>query len=195
MREAPLRRLDALVDEVAKWIAPLMDVPFAFFGHSMGALLAFELAHRLESRHEPGPLHLFVSGHAAPDAERTSAPLHELPEPEFLERIRDLQGTPDELLANHEFREMLIPILRADFQVCETYEYCPRQTLACGISTLGGLSDPYVTRGDLEAWQRQTSGSFSVRLFPGDHFFLNSATQSVLQAIAQDLVQVLGTRG
>jgi medium-chain acyl-[acyl-carrier-protein] hydrolase len=194
LREAPARRLADLVDDIAAGFQD-SEAPFAFFGHSMGALLAFELARRLESEAQSGPVHLFVSGHSAPDVERTADPIHQLPGPEFMERIRDLQGTPEELLANHEFRDMLLPILRADFQVCETYEYSPRKPLACGISVLGGLGDPYVGLEDLEAWRRQTSGPFSVRMFPGNHFFLNSAMPSLFQAIARDLVQVLGTRG
>ena len=195
MREAPLCSLNALVDDVASRIAPLAEGLFAFFGHSMGALLSYELARRLQAQNGSFPMHLFVSGHLPPDSERSTEPIHGLPEPEFLDQIRALQGTPEELLDHDDFRDLLLPILRADFEVCETYDFMPNEPLQCGITAFGGLDDSYVKRADLEFWRSHTTGPFSIRMFPGNHFFLNTARPTVLQAIAQELFRVLPGRG
>lgn len=184
-------RLNPLVERVAEGLAPAFDRPFAFFGHSMGALVAFELARRLRRDGKPQPVHLFVSGHGAARLPDRNPPLHPLPEGEFVARVRELNGTPDQVLEHPELRQIVVPILRADFAVCETYEYHADTPLACGITALGGLGDPYVTRADLDGWREETSGPFSVRVFPGDHFYLNTARHFLLQVLARELEQII----
>lgn len=190
LREPLATRLEAQVQAVAAGLAPAFDRPFAFFGHSMGALLSFELARHLRRTGRPGPVHLFVSGHGAPHLPDRNPPMHQLPEDEFVAKLRELNGTPEEVLRHSELLQLLTPILRADFAVCETYVYRPEPPLACPISAYGGLADAYVSREELEAWQEQTASRFSLRVFAGDHFYLNNPANRthLLMALARDLM-------
>jgi medium-chain acyl-[acyl-carrier-protein] hydrolase len=182
------------VAAAAARLAPLLNKPFAFFGHSMGALISYELARHLRRTGAPLPAHLFVSGHGAPHLPDRNPPLHALPQAQFVEKLRELNGTPEEVLRHPELLELLIPILRADFAVCETYVHAPEPPLDCPISAFSGLGDEYVNREELEGWREQTTGRFSVRLFPGDHFYLNTARPYLLQALARELEQTLAGR-
>jgi medium-chain acyl-[acyl-carrier-protein] hydrolase len=194
MSEPLATRLAPQVDALAAGLAPYLDKPFAFFGHSMGALIGFELARRLRRAAAPLPVHLFVSGHQAPHLPDRNPPLHALPEAAFLDKLRELNGTPEEVLRHPELRELLIPILRADFAVCETYVYAAEPPLECPVSAFSGLGDDYVNREELEAWREQTTARFSLRMFPGDHFYLNTARPYLLQALARELEQTLAGR-
>jgi medium-chain acyl-[acyl-carrier-protein] hydrolase len=172
-----------------------MDRPFALFGHSLGAVLAFELARYLSSAGGPSPSHLIVSGHAAPQIPDERPPIYDLPDGGFIEKLREFGGTPEEVLGHRELMELLLPMLRADFQASETYVYRPGRKLACPVTALGGLRDNYVSRADLEAWAEQTSGEFSVGLFPGDHFYLNADEDQLLEVVAARLGRHLRGNG
>jgi len=179
--------LESLVPVAAQALLPAFDKPFAFFGHSMGALLSFELARYLRRIHHRQPFHLFVSAHRAPHLPDHHDPIYSLPELQFIEKLREMNGTPPEVLDNAEFRELLMPILRADFAISETYLYRPDQPLDCAITALGGLQDKHTSRESLDAWREQTTGRFIVRMFPGGHFFLNTAQALIWRAVAQDI--------
>jgi medium-chain acyl-[acyl-carrier-protein] hydrolase len=172
-------------------LRPYLDLPYAFFGHSMGALISFELARQLRRHHQVTPTHIFVSGRQAPQLPDTTPAIHHLPAPEFVARLRRLNGTPDEVLHNAELMGLILPTLRADFAVCETYVYTPDAPFDCSISAFGGLQDDDVDRDALAAWQAQTRRSFTLRLFPGNHFFLLNSRALLLQALYQDLTQLL----
>lgn len=187
VKEEPLTQLPALVHEMAPALLPHLDRPFALFGHSMGALLGFELTRHLREK-DIRPVHLFASAHRAPHLPDREPPVHKLPEPEFLEELRRLNGTPEEVLQDDELREIVVPVLRADFEVCETYTYQASEPLDCPITALGGLADDSVNRAELEAWGQHTRSSFSARMFPGDHFYLNSARPFLLQIVARELL-------
>ncbi len=191
LTEPPFTRLTPLVRAAAEALRPYMDRPFAFFGHSLGALVSFELARYLRRQGGPFPLHLFVSGHQAPQLPRRDPPIYNLPEPAFVEKLRQMNGMPEEVLQHDELRELLLPILRADFEVYDTYVYEPDVPLECPISAYGGLRDRYVSREDLEAWREQTSGAFTVRMFPGDHFYLNTDRPLLLRVLAQELMKLM----
>lgn len=188
LREPLATRLEAQVQAVAAGLAPAFDRPFAFFGHSMGALLSFELARHLRRTGQPGPVHLFVSGHGAPHLPDRNPPMHQLPDDEFVAKLRELNGTPEEVLRHNELLQLLTPILRADFAVCETYVYRPEPPLPCPISAYGGLGDAYVSQEEMDAWRQQTTSRFSLRMFPGDHFYLNEHRMHLLTALARDLM-------
>jgi medium-chain acyl-[acyl-carrier-protein] hydrolase len=192
LRDAAFTQMQALVQTLDELLRPHLDRPFAFFGHSMGALIAFELARRLE-QNPPGLVHLFVSGYAAPQILRRNPPIHQLPEAQFVAELRGFGGTPEAVLQHPELMALLLPTLRADFSVVERYVYSPGAPLACPISAFGGLQDSGVSRDDLTAWCAQTHGPCAVRMFPGNHFFLHSAQDLVLQTMARDLAQVLGS--
>jgi surfactin synthase thioesterase subunit len=193
MREAPIVRSGPLTQAIADALQPYMNLPFVFFGHSMGAALGFELARELRRRGQPLPLHLFVSGRRAPQVPAREEPIWDLPEPEFLVKLRELNGTPEEVLQHEELMKLLIPILRADFQVNETYEFTPGEPFDFGISAFGGLGDEDVTRDDVAAWQEHTRGRFRMRMLPGDHFFIHGSKDMVLEAVARDLAEIAAT--
>ncbi|HWQ32049.1 MAG TPA: thioesterase domain-containing protein [Blastocatellia bacterium] len=187
LNETAFTSLEALAAAAGAALRPWLDRPFAFFGHSMGALVSFEIARWLRRLHGLSPAHLLVSGHTAPHLPRDYEPIHALPEPEFVAELRRLNGTPEAVLSHEELRALILPVLRADFSVCETYVYPADEPLACPISVFGGLQDTDVSREKLEAWREQTTGSFSLRMFPGDHFYLLAAQHHLLRAIALEL--------
>lgn len=191
LQEAPFNRLPLAVQALSDAILPYLDKPFAFFGHSMGALIAFELARHLRRQQSATPVHLFVSGCSAPQLDTSETPIHQLPHDAFIEELRRLSGTPDEVLQNNEILELLLPALRADFAVCEEYLYVPDGPLDCPISASGGQNDPEVTEEALGAWREQTRGAFDLQLFAGNHFFLHSARGRLLEFIRTLLVGLL----
>lgn len=192
LREPLFERLPPLVEAIAKNLEGHLDRPFAFFGHSMGALLSFEVARYFRRHNIQRPVHLFVSGRGAPQTPSDEPPMHNLPEPEFISELRRLNGTPVEVLEHEELMELMLPILRADFTVCETYLYEPESPLNCPITAFGGLEDESVGADRLNAWREQTTSTFSAHTFPGDHFFLHTAQQLLLQTLSQGLNQPLG---
>jgi medium-chain acyl-[acyl-carrier-protein] hydrolase len=191
LSEPPCTRLSRLVDVLADVLLPQLGTSFALFGHSMGALIGFELARELWRRRGVEPVHLFVSSHRAPQLAPRESPIHQLPADAFIARLRRLNGTPPEVLGNAELMELALPILRADFELCETYVFRATEPLRCPISAFGGLSDADVSRDELVAWQSQTEGPFSVRMFTGDHFFLSDSCPPLLRAMSQDLARGL----
>jgi medium-chain acyl-[acyl-carrier-protein] hydrolase len=153
----------------------------------MGAVIAFELARQLLREGRPMPFHLSVSGRSAPQFGDGGKRLYALPDAELIEELRGLNGTPPELLDHPEVMELMLPLLRADFAVCQKYAHAPGPILPTPITAFGGLQDAGVSRPRLEGWREQTSGAFKVRLLPGDHFFLNTARPALLRALAQEL--------
>ncbi|GAX38382.1 thioesterase II family protein [Nodularia sp. NIES-3585] len=184
---APFSRLEPLIKGLAPALLPNLKKPFAFFGHSMGALVSFELIRLLRREYGISPVHLFISGRRAPQIPDLDPPIHALPEAEFIEELGRLNGTPKAVLENAELMELLIPMLRADFAVLETYVYTPEPTLNIPITTFGGLQDSKVSVDQLQGWQEQTHSTFCQQMFPGDHFFLHSAQSSLLQSLSQKL--------
>jgi medium-chain acyl-[acyl-carrier-protein] hydrolase len=187
LREKPFDRLTPLVSALATELLPYLDKPFAFFGHSMGALISFELARLLRREFGKGPEQLFVSGHRGPRIINGGPRIYDMPREEFIEQLRRLNGTPKEVLEHPELIDLMTPILRADFAITETYEYLNEAPLDCHLTAFGGLGDIEVTRKHLEAWRAETRASFSLRMFPGDHFFLNTAQPALLVVLSQEL--------
>lgn len=186
LMEPPFTALSPLVQALAQALVPMLDKPFAFFGHSLGALVSFELARELR-RHGFQPAHLFVSAGRAPHIPHQGMSTHDLPEGKFLEELRRLNGTPEEVLKHRELMQIMLPLLRADFSVYETYKYSNEAALNCPISSFGGSRDRRVNQGDLEAWRDQTCDSFSLQMFPGDHFFLHTSQPLLLRVLSEEL--------
>ena len=183
-------RVQPLIQALTDSLWPLPDVPFALFGHSMGALLAFEFARELRRRGRE-PIHLIVSGLPAPQMPSPSARLHDLPTDDFLTALSALNGIPEQLIAEPEFLKVMLPTLRDDIELVETYQYSPEPPLACRISAYTGRNDPRSPAADLIFWRAQTSAEFSCRIFPGDHFFIDTARRAVLSAVSVDLLGTL----
>jgi medium-chain acyl-[acyl-carrier-protein] hydrolase len=186
--ETPFVRMNSLVRSVCDALEPFLGLPFALFGHSLGALTAFEVARELRRRSLASPARLFASAHRAPQIPRTLAPIHHLPEPAFIEGlIQRYDAIPAVVLTDKQLMDMFLPALRADLEILETYVYQPDPPLTCPISAFGGVLDSTVAKGQLEAWQQQTDSSFRLQMFPGKHFFLKEARPEVLQVICSDL--------
>ena len=185
--ERPFTDLSSLIEVLAQALSSLLDKPFAIFGHSLGALVGFELARQLRRQYGVSPARLFVSAGCAPQIPRRNSPIHTLPAKEFLAELRRLNGMPKEVLEHEELMDIVIPLLRADFALYETYVYSAEPPLNCPISAFGGFQDSKVTRSDLEAWRDQTTGAFSMRMLPGDHFFLNTTQPLLIQMLSHEL--------
>jgi medium-chain acyl-[acyl-carrier-protein] hydrolase len=193
LREVPIKRMPALAEATLQGLLPYLDKPFAFFGHSMGALLGFELAQLLRKRYGKQPVHLFVSGRCAPQIEVSHPETYHLPREEFLDELRRLNGTPKEVLDHPDLMELMLPLLRADFEVCQSYRSSGGPPLSCPVSAFGGDQDQDIPYEHFDAWRLETESNFTLRMFAGDHFFLHSLEPELLQTLNRDLDQVLKT--
>lgn len=168
------------------------DQPFVFLGHSMGALLAFELARSLRSHQLPMPALLIVSGHRAPHLLSTDEPIHQLPERQFLQKLAEFEGTPAAILAMPEFREVWLPVIRADFELCEGYQYASQPPLNLPIVALYGKDDPQIEATEMEAWSQHSHCPFVSYPLPGEHFYLHTHRNefiSLLQSILDSVIR------
>ncbi len=191
MRETLYTNIKPLVKDLAEALIPYHDKPYVFFGHSMGALIAFEITRLFRNKNLPGPVHLFVSGHVAPQFGCTHDPIYDLPEQQFIEELRKLDGTPEAVLNNSELMQLIMPMLRADFEMNETYSYEPGSQLKCPISVYGGVHDKDVTQEKLAAWRELTSADSSIQMFAGGHFFLQTEQPVVLQSLSHELKKIV----
>ena len=193
LRETPFARLSSLIDVLADVLYPYLDFPFAFFGHSLGSLISFELTRRLRRQKAPCPLQLFISGCRAPQIPNPDPPIHQLPHAEFIEELLRFNGTPKAVVDNPELMELLLPLLRSDLRLYETYVYDHEAPLDCPISAFAGFEDEEVSREELAAWCGQTRSRFSMQMFPGNHFFLNgNQSNDLLEIISKDISKIAG---
>jgi medium-chain acyl-[acyl-carrier-protein] hydrolase len=184
--------MEDLVDRIHAAILPLLDRPFAFFGHSMGGLVAFELARSLRLTRDPLPSRLFISGTRAPTMPDSDPPLGPLSDSEFLVEIRRrYEAMPKDVLESAELLELLLPGLRADFELLESHRHRIEPPLDVPITALGGLEDHRVGEVALAAWAEQTRGEFEMCLFPGAHFFIQSGETQVLRYLGARLERLL----
>lgn len=191
--EPCIDRLDQMVDACVKAIIPVLDKPYVLFGHSMGARIAYEIAKRLP-HYDSEPLALIVSGARAPHIPSTN-PVYHLADELLIEEIRKKNGTPDEILRDRELMQLLLPRLRADYMLADT---APLESgdikLNHDIVALGGLSDPDVETEKLSGWAGYTAKDFTMHMFEGDHFFIQSSQRLVLPIIDFNLASAIGTR-
>lgn len=183
---------EALIEGIALAMADHLDKPYSIFGHSMGALLALDLALRLRERGQPEPVYLFVSGRNATHVPMKHGSIHKLTDDEFLDALAvRYGGLPQEILETPELLELYLPILRADLTLLETHIYTQRAPLSCPIAALAGKDDGNVSPEGLTAWGEHTTGRFENRWFEGDHFYLNGASRPLLlEFITEQLTDV-----
>jgi medium-chain acyl-[acyl-carrier-protein] hydrolase len=172
--------------ETRQFETPCLDVPFVLFGHSMGGALVFEIASRL--RDQAGLQRVFVSARRAPHLSDPLPPVCHLSDPEFVTAIqRRYAGIPQEVLDSPDLLELLLPRLRADFELLETYRSDSPRPLPCPLSVFGGVADTTVKRAELEAWEAYSGGQFRLRMFDGGHLFLQAQRDALVAAVAEDL--------
>jgi medium-chain acyl-[acyl-carrier-protein] hydrolase len=185
--ESNVRRMEPLLDLLTEAFKQHIERPFAFFGHSLGALVAFELTRRLRREHLALPQQLFLSGRRGPQLPHKEI-LHTLPDASFIATLNARYGgIPDVVLREPELLAIFLPALRADFEVFETWPYTPDLPLEMPITVLGGLSDAVTPRAELELWKEQTVGSFSSHLFAGGHFFFQSTQVELFKRLREAL--------
>jgi len=184
-------QMQSLVAELVNAIRTEIHGRFAFFGHSMGALVSFELVRELRRRNYSTPLHLFLSACRAPTVMKAVPPTFNLPTQEFLAELQKLKGTPQEFFQCPEIQNSLLPLLRADFEVTDTYNYIAESPLSCPITVYGGEHDNLAPVKNLAPWEFQTSAQYQIRLFSGDHFFIQSHKSEFLRTLRHDLLQTL----
>lgn len=188
-RVPPFSRIAPLVRALADALEPELARPYALYGHSMGARIAFELAREQRRRGRPEPALLAVSGRRAPHLPDRD-PLHALPEDQLIARLRRLGGTPEAILREPELMALFLPILRADLAVNEADDLPSEAPLACPIAAFGGTHDDRCRQSELEAWRDHTRGAFSAESFSGGHFFVHTARRELLAALARALGQL-----
>jgi medium-chain acyl-[acyl-carrier-protein] hydrolase len=188
--EPAFRNMMDLVSELAVVVAENADLPFAIFGHCMGALIAFEIVRELRRKQEPLPLYVFLSSYVAPQNSEVDLAkrIYCLPEKEFIERIRERSILDTDSLDNPELLKLMLPLLRADYSLCETYRYDVEAPLKCPIAVYGAESDPALKESDIAAWRSQTQATFSLRMVPGENKSLHRNS-----IIIQDVVSTLSS--
>jgi medium-chain acyl-[acyl-carrier-protein] hydrolase len=185
LREPLLTRVEAMVEAAFEAFRDLLDQPFAVFGHSLGAVVGAEFV-RVASERGLEPVHLFVS--SRPPFLQPTRQLHKLPNPDFISAMDErYQGIPKEILADKDLLELLLPALRADVEALETFVHTGRSKLGCPTSVYGGNIDATVSLADLQAWNEEVLAPCDIRLFPGDHFYLNTQAKALLADMSAKL--------
>ncbi|KWV31390.1 thioesterase II family protein [Micromonospora rifamycinica] len=186
--EACVDDLHELADRVFAAVRGLADRPVAFFGHSMGAALAFEVALRMEATLGVSPRHLIVSGRRAPSTSRVEQ-VHLRDDDGIVAELRTLSGTADDMLGDHDILRMILPAIRADYRAIETYRGRSDGTVRAPITVLTGDADPRVSLGEAHRWRSHTTGAAEVLVFPGGHFYLNDCRNDVNGVVARILAE------
>lgn len=187
-REPALTNLGEIADRVTAAITPHLQEPFAFYGHSLGALVSFEVTRRLRASGGPVPRHLFLGAHRGPQMPNPHPPIRDLGDIAFIAETRKrYDGIPQAVLDNPELLELMLPCLRGDFAAFETYEYRADAPLDIPISAFGGDQDGYVRTHEVAGWREQTTSRFRMRVIPGNHFFMQSGRDQVIAAVVDDL--------
>ena len=184
--EPNIDNIPDLADAIFPALRPLADRPLAFFGHSMGAILAYEVALRLEKDGAPPLIRLFASGRRAPSRYRDET-VHKRDDAGIIAELRGLSGTNADLLGDPEMLAMILPAIKSDYKAIETYQDVPGRTLSCPILAMIGDSDPKVSAEEAKAWSEHTTGPFETRTLPGGHFYLVDQAPQLIKLISDDL--------
>jgi len=192
LRETPLRRIADAVDAVVPALRTLENKPYAFFGHSMGAVIAWDVARALHAASRPAPARLILSGRRAPGVIDRDPPLRHLSDEQFVSELnRRYGGIPAQVAADRDIMALLLPGLRADIAALETHQPESAVPLNVPLTILGGTDDERAPLAELEAWRAHSTGPFRIRTYPGGHFYLNDHRQSVVGEVLSDLATVI----
>ena len=193
LRERPFSDAILLANAITNIIAPYLNAPYVLFGHSMGALISFEVARRIRALRLRPPLKLIVSGAPAPDRRASTYRTSSMTNFNVASRLKELGGTPPAVLNDPELLQLLFPLFCADFSVTDSYLYEPQAPLSCSITALCGRDDPTVDSARAEAWKEQTIKRFCLRMLAGNHFFIDENRQEFLAALLVELKETIGT--
>lgn len=182
-REPVLAHADAVIGPLAEAMLPLLSTPYVFYGHSLGTLIAFEVARYLDRHHGSAPARFIGGAHRAPHLPNRHPEIRHFDNDQFVAEInRRYGGIPQVVLENKELLELMLPALRADFSVYETYDYKDAAPLRCPMSVFGGTADRFVSATEVEQWRQHTSAAFQHTMLAGDHFFIQQHRNTVLDA-------------
>lgn len=186
--EPPDRDLKTVALAIADAITRTPNLPFAIFGHSLGAAIAYEVTAQLEAQNRK-PLQLFISGRQSPDRKSLRKPIAHLPDEEFIEQLKAYNTTPREIFENSEIVELLLPMLKADFSMAENYQHQINSKLQTPIIALGSKGDIWLSPESIANWANKTHGSFSSHWFEGGHLYLNQEAEALVRYIQQILLK------
>lgn len=185
--EAPLTEWAPVIEQLVETLADYDDLPYAFFGHSLGGLLAFELARTCTAYGLPLPRHLFISATNAPRSVPDRPDVTRMDDDALIARLRYYNGTPTEVIQNRELMELLLPVIRADLTLLQNYRYRTRSLLPIPLSIMAGSDDSHLVQQDFPAWSNETTGPFRQHTFSGDHFYIQSERNAVLALLRSTL--------
>lgn len=189
VNEKPFTRMTELVKSIAEEIKPYINKPFAFMGHSMGALIAYELARHNRNMGYPMPRHLFLAARKAPHIQNVHPHIHKMSTEECISIIRSYDAVPEAVINNKELFALILPVIKGDFEMIETWEY-EEDSLETPITAFGGINDTLANRQDMEAWKRFTTSDFKTYIFPEKHFFIhNEEVKKTMIAIISKTLQ------
>jgi surfactin synthase thioesterase subunit len=193
LREPASTSVERLVDGILQEIADLSDKPFAFYGHSLGGIVAFELTRRLRDFGRPGPSYLYIGAARPPQLASSRSPIHMLSDGEFIAAVNSRYGgIPAAIASDSGAMEMFLPGLRGDFTAYETYQFQPSDPLAIPITIFGGDQDTAVPPDCLQGWEQHTDAAFDIKLLPGGHFFPPASTQALIRVLESQIPRYRG---
>jgi len=191
LREPAFRSLDLLLDALMDALTPCLDLPYAFYGHSLGAWVAFFLTRRLREAGLKTPARLFVAAARAPHLPSRHPPLHACPRHEFVAHVTERYGEiPPAIRNDREMMDIVVELLRADMALFENARYLPGTPLDVPVLAYAGETDTAVTPAEVAAWREHTRSRFSLEVLPGDHFFLKSCQQALLDSVGREMLSI-----
>lgn len=186
--------MKSVIDELMSVMPHYLSTPYIFFGHSLGSRIAFELMIKLQALYFPLPEHFIASGSRSPDNELNKKNIYHLPETEFIHELEKLNGTPKAVLENEELMTLFLPLLRADFEVVDTYHYTGNVKLNCPITVLSGIDDVAITQEQLSHWQNFFTKELTIHMIPGNHFFIDSQPLKCIKKVNDVIDTVMKVR-
>jgi len=181
--ETPLDNMSKLINEMGLVLPKILNKPYILFGHSLGSKIAFEIIRKSTSLHIPHPMFFIASGSAGPQKKNNRDITYNLNDDEFISKLEEMDGTPKDVINNKELMSIVLPTLKADFKISETYQFTGNKYFNIPLSVLGGEYDVDINLDDLKLWQYFFNSTSEITIFSGGHFFINSHKEEVLEKI------------